>query len=98
MIEFKEAISVAHANVTTLVSQARNIRLEGALLSADGALYEITFSYDVEGEDMGIELGAAKGSNLLTLAKLMGKRRENKVFLVDSETGKFRGFKNQKDD
>ncbi len=99
MIDFDKAISVAHENVTKLVKGAKNLVLEGVLISSDNKLYEVTYSYDLERQaDFDILKGkTTKAANLVTLASLMGKRREYKVFLVDSKSGQFRGFKNYKE-
>lgn len=100
MIDFDMAISVAYENVTKLVKGAKNLVLEGVLISSDNKLYEVTYSYDLERQDeLGLPKGrATKTSNLMVLASLMGKRREYKVFLVDSNSGQFRGFKNYKEE
>lgn len=99
MIDFEKAIRTARENVTKLVPQAKNLILEGAIISSDDKLYEIIFSYEnnsITDEDI---LNPSKNglSNLQTLAMLMGKRRETKIFLVDKKDGKFRGFKKYKD-
>jgi len=98
MIDFEQAIKIAQDNVEKLVKGARNFVLEGALISSDNKLYEIAISYDL-GSVGGLELPKKKDStNLATLASLLGKRREYKVFLVDSQTGQFRGFKKYKEE
>ncbi|HDS1724726.1 MULTISPECIES: hypothetical protein [Pseudomonas] len=99
MIDFDRAIQVAWANVEKLVPNAKNITLEGVLISSDNKLYEVTFSYDIE-RLPGLSIGAASAvtSNIEMLTRLVGKRREYKVFLVDSESGQFRGFKKYKED
>jgi hypothetical protein len=94
MIEFDEAVKVAGEQVTKFVNNAKDITLEGVLISEDSKLYEVTFSYELT------KLNTHSASNLTTLqtlASLMSTRREYKVFLVDTRTGKFRGFKNYKE-
>ncbi|RII74806.1 hypothetical protein [Pseudomonas monteilii] len=98
MIEFDEAIRTAGANVQKLIKHATNIELEGALISSDGRLYEITFSYDKNGSPSAMDQFQASAPGLKSLATILGKRREFKTFLVDSQTGAFRGFKNYKED
>lgn len=100
MIDFSEAINVATQNAKLLVTNARNIELEGVVLSDDNKLYEVSLSYDMQGKDpLGIkeEESRTGAGNLYKLAKIMSYRREYKVFLVDRKTGQFKGFKNQKD-
>lgn len=97
MIDFDEAIGVAGANMNKFVKSAIKVELEGALISGDGKLYEITFSYDTENFPDADKVGSAKANNLQQLVSILGKRREFKTFLVDSQTGAFRGFKNYKE-
>lgn len=96
MISFEEAINVATENAKSLVKNAENIVLEGVILSGNNALYEVSLSYDLKGKSP-LETGEASKDNtalnLVRLAEIMGKRREYKVFLVDSENGQFKGFK-----
>ncbi|MFJ4066623.1 hypothetical protein ACIPW4_15210 [Pseudomonas sp. NPDC089996] len=96
MIDFDKAISVAEANVKKLVKTATNLEVEGALISSDGKLYEVTFSYDRLSPDADA-LPDGTPNTFKTLANLLSKRREYKVFLIDSETGEFKGFKSQKE-
>ena len=99
MIDFEKAIDIAMKSATSLIENARNFSLEGVLLSDDNKLYEVSLSYDIEGKDpLGADQGKglAGNSGLLQLAKIMSHRREYKIFLVDSSSGKFRGFRNQK--
>ncbi|WDY56683.1 hypothetical protein [Pseudomonas sp. PSKL.D1] len=97
MIQFEEAIGVARENVTKLVRSAINIELEGAIISDDAKQYEITFSYDLNTSNDNPIASGFKESNLRTLADLLSKRKEYKVFLVDSQSGSFKGFKSQKE-
>ncbi len=100
MISFEKAISVATENAKTLVKSAKNIELEGVVLSQDNRLYEVALSYDLQGKnplDIDEDSGNRSASNLIRLAAIMGNRREYKVFLVDSNNGQFKGFKNYKD-
>lgn len=95
MIEFDEAIRIAQQHVEKLVKGARDMVLEGALLSADSSLYEITLSYELAGDAPPASDNAPDpaAANLIALAAIMKKRRECKVFFVDSHSGQFRGFK-----
>lgn len=99
MISFERAIAIAKDNVTQLVPSAKNLTLEGAMISSDGKLYEIIFSYENNSIDIEELRRPSKNgsSNLRTLARLMGHRRETKVFLVNKSDGLFRGFKTYKD-
>lgn len=99
MIEFDEAIKVAFENVTKLVKNAKNPELEGVLISENNKLYEVAISYEVETIKQPDDLlfGSRSQPQLFTLAKILGKRRETKVFLVDINSGSFRGFKNYKE-
>jgi hypothetical protein len=98
MISFENAIAVAKSNAVSLLENAQNFALEGVLLSEDSKLYEVSLSYDTQGKDIfSQDIKLTENSGLLRLAKIMGYRKEFKVFLVDSKNGKFRGFKNQKD-
>lgn len=100
MIDFKKAIEIATENAKSLVPEAKNFVLEGAVLSSDDRFYEVTLSYDLQGKSP-LELentaGSNTPSNLFQLASLLSRRREYKVFLVDHKDGRFKGFKNYKD-
>lgn len=99
MIDFEQAIKIAQDNAEKLVKGAKDFVLEEALISSNNKLYEIAISYEL-GPIGGLELPKkprATTTNLATLASLLGKRREYKVFLVDSENGRFRGFKKYKE-
>lgn len=99
MISFENAIEVAKANAKTLIENSKNIVLEGILISDDKKLYEVSLSYDLQGSDP-FETKQSDDSsvsnNLSQLAKVLAYRRQYKTFLVDSQNGDFRGFKNQK--
>jgi hypothetical protein len=99
MIDFNEAIEVAMDNAKSLIVGARNIGLEGVLLSDNGKLYEVSLSYDLQGKDpLEPQLSDSSGnSNLSQLVKIMSYRKQYKDFLVDSNTGEFRGFKKSRD-
>lgn len=99
MIEFQKAIDVATKNAKSLIKDAQNFVLEGVLISDDNKLYEVSLSYDIQGKnplDGSQGNGQTGSSGLVQLARLMSYRREFKTFFVDVNTGKFRGFKNQK--
>ena len=98
MIDFSKAVDVATENAKSLIKNANNFVLEGVLLSEDGKLYEVSLSYDIQGTDplSGADKDSRlpENSGLFQLAQLMRYRREHRVFFVDSDSGKFRGFKN----
>jgi hypothetical protein len=99
VIDFNKAIDIARVNVHTLVPQAKNIVLEGAVISDDDRTYEITYSYDIEKSNQDKVIDSInQPNNLWALANLIGKRREYKVFIINAETGKFKGFKKYKED
>ncbi|OJT30932.1 MULTISPECIES: hypothetical protein [Pseudomonas] len=93
-LDFDRAVKVARGNVEKLVPKAKNVTLEEAMTSADGRLYEVTFSYDIDREDNLFGVGT---DNISKLASLMGRRREYKIFLVDADSYSFRGFRNYKE-
>jgi len=97
MIDFDRAISVARESIHKLVPDANNIKLEEALISDNEKLFEITYSYDIE--TMNIKnldnLNNFKSNHFKNLANIMGTRRQYKVFLIDAQSGKFRGFRNK---
>ncbi|MDH1507913.1 hypothetical protein [Aeromonas caviae] len=97
MIDFHEAIKIAMNNVTTLIPKATDINLEGAMISADDRLYEINLSYEIPDNSFESISDEINNNPLYAMTRLMRKRREQKVFLVNKLDGKFRGFKNFKE-
>ncbi|QXG80655.1 hypothetical protein [Rhodospirillum rubrum] len=99
MIDFEDAVRIALENVEKLVKGAKNPVPEEALLSSDGKFYEVTVSYDLDGPGAFDTLNPSSkdASNLLTLAAIMGRRKEYKVFLINSENGNFGGFRRYKE-
>ncbi|NWA25748.1 hypothetical protein HX866_12690 [Pseudomonas gingeri] len=97
MVDFDRAIAVAREQVERLVPGAKDITLEGVLISSDNKLYEVTYSYNLE-RIPNISRSPKGLTNIDVLANLVGKRREYKVFLVDFQSGQFRGFKRYKED
>ncbi|MBD8570707.1 hypothetical protein IFT86_16925 [Pseudomonas syringae] len=93
-LNFDKAVTVARNNVEKLVKNAKNITLEEAMISADGRLYEVTFSYDIDKTNNSLSVGS---DNISKLASLMGRRRDYKIFLVDADNYSFRGFRNYKE-
>lgn len=95
-MDFKKAIAVALENAKELLPGAKEFTLEGAVISDSN--YEITLSYYLTGENQ-LELpdGSNAGSNLFKLAKLMGTRREYKIFIVGKNQFEFKGFKAYKE-
>ena len=95
-MDFKRAIAVAEKNARELVPGAREFTLEGVIVS--GKNYEITLSYYLSGESpLELSGGVNEKNNMFKLAKLMGIRREYKVFIVDKESYAFKGFKAYKE-
>ncbi len=95
-MNFKKAIAVAEENARALVPGAKEFTLEGAVIS-DGN-YEITLSYYLNGNSpLELAMGADEKNNMLKLAKLMGARREYKVFIVNKNNFTFKGFKAYKE-
>lgn len=94
MIEFEQAIDIAVENVRKLVSSANSVSVEEVVLSQDEKTFEVTLSYKQIGQDKlstsdnskGVHMGAA-------LASFMDNRKRYKTFLVDSASGRFKGFK-----
>ncbi|WP_147693992.1 hypothetical protein [Vogesella mureinivorans] len=99
MIQFEQAIDVALSNAKNLLKQAYNFTLEGVIISSDEKYLEVTLSYELHGSDpLAISPEKANGlSAMAQLAQIMGRRREYKVFLVDSGSGVFKGFKMYRD-
>jgi hypothetical protein len=91
-MDFKKAIAVALENAKELLPGAKAFTLEGAIVSNSD--YEITLSYYLTGENP-LELPDDNnaGNNLFKLAKLMGSRREYKIFIVGKNQFEFKGFK-----
>lgn len=99
MISFEQAIETATKNASSLIERSKNISLEGILISEDGKLYEVSLSYDVEGENPFSpkqNTDEAVGNGLSQLIKVMNYRRQYKTFLVDATNGEFRGFMKSK--
>lgn len=95
-MDFKRAIAVAQENAKELVPEAKQFTLEGAIIS--GQDYEITLSYYLTGmSPLELNEDGNEGSNLFKLARLMGTRREYKVFIVDKNNFTFKGFKAYKE-
>lgn len=92
MIDFESAIKTAKDNAQSLIQNAYNFELEGVLLSSDDKLYEVSLSYDIDKNPV----SEVSSSGLSQLAKMMSYRRGSKLFLIDSHSGAFKGFKNDK--
>lgn len=96
MIEFQEAIAIASDNAKNLIRNARNLEVEGVVLSDNDKLYEVTLSFDMHGADpLDIEDGSKRKdrNDFQRLVTILSHRREYKTFLVDAGSGKFKGFK-----
>ncbi|MFZ3192387.1 MAG: hypothetical protein WA154_04150 [Moraxellaceae bacterium] len=95
MISFEQAIEIATTNASSLIEKSKNLSLEGILISEDGKLYEVSLSYDIEGENpasISKNTNEPVGHGLSQLIKVMSYRRQYKTFLVDAKNGEFRGF------
>ncbi len=91
MIDFKNAIDIANKNAQSLIGELENIELESAILSDNNHLYEISLSYERHHNEID---NKNLPSGLAQLAQVMSHRRHYKTFLVDSDNGDFKGFKN----
>jgi hypothetical protein len=95
-MDFKKAIAVALESAKDLLPMAKEFTLEGAIIS--GVNYEITLSYFLTGEDpLELKEESDAKNNLFKLAKLMGTRRQYKVFIVGRNNLEFKGFKAYKE-
>lgn len=95
-MDFKRAIAVAEENARDLVPGAKELALEGAIIS--GGDYEITLSYYLSGKSpLELASGADETNSIFRLATLMGTKREYKVFIVDKNNFSFKGFKAYKE-
>ncbi|MYM88027.1 hypothetical protein GTP91_12665 [Rugamonas sp. FT82W] len=95
-MDFKRAIAVALENAKELLPGAKEFTLEGAIIADSN--YEITLSYYLTGANP-LELPDENGpgSNLFKLAKIMGTRKEYKIFIVGKTHFEFKGFKAYKE-
>ncbi|MBD8533073.1 MULTISPECIES: hypothetical protein [unclassified Massilia] len=95
-MDFKKAIAVALASAKDLLPGAKQFNLEGAVIA--GGDYEITLSYFLTGEDpLDLKEDSTPTNSLFKIAKLMGTRREYKVFIVNRKTLQFKGFRAYKE-
>lgn len=95
-MDFNRAVSVAEENAKKLLPGAKNFTLEGVVIVKGN--YEVTLSYFLSGKDP-LELTgeSSSDSNMFKLARLMGTRRDYKVFIVDKDNFSFKGFKAYKE-
>lgn len=91
-IDFEKAAEVARQHAKKLLPKAKDFSLEGIML--EGSKYEVTLSYLIEGEDP-FNKRSDEQPAIGALLKIMGRRREEKVFIIDSR-GEFKGFRNVK--
>ncbi|MDC4563712.1 hypothetical protein NQ786_18500 [Acinetobacter baumannii] len=85
-ISYKQATDLAKQNLVDLVENVKEITVEGIELTDK---YEVTLSYIVDNNSNG------DSSGLSSIAQIMGRRREKKLFNI-SDDGKFLGFKDAK--
>mgnify|MGYP003457843311 CR=1 FL=1 len=83
-ISFKEATETAKKSLIELVENVQDITLEG--IEHNTGKYEVILSYIVDSNSN------SDSSGLSSIAKIMGRRREKKLFSVSDE-GIFLGFK-----
>lgn len=90
-MDFEKAADIAIKNAKKLLPRAKDFSLEEIMLV--GSNYEVSLSYQIEGEDP-LDKNTQDGApSLGALLKIMGRRREEKVFIVSS-SGVFKGFRN----
>ncbi|MBJ8424348.1 hypothetical protein I6M74_20975 [Acinetobacter bereziniae] len=82
-ITFKDATEIAKRNLVELVENVQDITIEGVDHTNK---YEVVLSYIVDSNP------DSDNTGLSSIAKIMGRRREKKLFLI-SDTGTFLGFK-----
>lgn len=92
-MDFEKAVKVATKNAKKLLPSANEFTLEGVIISNDS--YEVTLSYFLTGKDP-LALTDSQ-SNMFKLAKIMGTKKEYKVFIVDANSFSFKGFKAYKE-
>ncbi|ESK34662.1 hypothetical protein P256_02621 [Acinetobacter nectaris CIP 110549] len=81
-ISFKEATSIAKNNLVELVENVTDITVEGI---EHNTKYEVKLSYTID-SNLNTD-----NSGLGSLAKIMGRRRDVKLFKI-SDKGDFLGF------
>lgn len=81
-ISFKEATNIAKENLVELVENVTDITVEGIEHAAN---YEVKLSYTID-SNLNTD-----NSGLGSLAKIMGRRRDMKLFKI-SDQGDFLGF------
>lgn len=93
-INFQKAVQIAKESIPTLLGKVKNVDVESVLIKKN--FYEVTLSYDKSYDDTGILDKKALNGNIGALVTLMGRRRGEKIFLIDKYTGEFCGFSNKK--
>lgn len=81
-ISFKEATNIAKENLVELVENVTDITVEGV---EHNTKYEVKLSYTIDSKNN------TDNSGLGSLAKIMGRRRDLKLFKI-SDQGDFLGF------
>lgn len=89
-IDFGEASDLAIKNAKKLLPRAKDFTLEGIMIEKGN--YEVSLSYFIDGEDP-LNKQTSDRQSLGALLKIMGRRREEKIFII-SKSGEFKGFKN----
>ena len=95
-MDFKRAVSIAESNAEKLLPLASDFTLEGVIIS--NGTYEVTLSYYLTGKDpLSLTKDDTHKDSMFELARIMGRRREYKVFIIDAENFSFKGFKAYKE-
>lgn len=91
-IDFEKAAELAIEQARKLLPKAKDFNLEGIML--ENSNYEVSLSYFIEGEDP-LNKRTQEQPSIGALIKIMGRRREEKVFIF-TKFGEFKGFRNVK--
>lgn len=89
-MDFETAADIAIENAKKLLPRAKDFNLEGILI--ENSNFEVTLSYFIDNEDQ-LKQNTEEQPSLGALLKIMGRRREEKVFIVN-RLGEFKGFRN----
>lgn len=95
MISFEEAAEIAVKNARKLVRNAKNIQLEGVVISKNKKNYDVALSYEAPTDNLTIKNN--EPATLDTLRYILRKQRYKKIFMVDNKSGEFLGFKQYED-
>ncbi|WP_156474790.1 hypothetical protein [Acetobacter cerevisiae] len=96
MIDFESAAAIAKDNAKKLVPNAKNIQLEGVVISKNKKNYDVALSYETGGHD-NLAASHDNPATLRSISYILGKQRYKKIFMVNRQTGEFVGFKQYED-